>query len=186
MSSFVPPARKLATDRFNYPALNVAEILVWNEFRRLHQDEYDSLPSSWFASEQARGQQVLSPDGVFDYNVRIGSGRDPGPEFSPSIRQGAILNSMLRLDAVGFKGGAATIFEVKRYAGAPQVGQLVTYEAMWNDSGISPANPSLVLVAAGWQPNILPMLKKASITLVLVEVDFRALSPFGPPPTTTR
>ena len=149
------PAQRLESERTKYPAMNVDEVLVWREFLRLHQTEFDR----------------------FDYNTRIGSGTDPGPEFSENIRKMAVALSQLRLDAVGFRGEAATIFEVKRNAGPQNVGQLLTYNAVWTRAKMSPVPPSLVLVCADFTPNILPVIADTGIRLEKLSVDFSVLAP---------
>ncbi len=124
------PAQRLESERAKYPAMQVDEILVWRNWLQLHQAEYDR----------------------FDYNVYIGTGTDPGPAFPQNIRDMAIAIRSLRLDAVGWSGGAPTIFEVKRRAGPQNVGQLLTYRAVWDAQHLSTTAPRLVLVASADRP----------------------------------
>jgi hypothetical protein len=135
--------------------MQVDEILVWRNWLQLHQREYDR----------------------FDYNVRIGTGVDPGPAFPQNIRDMAIAIRSLRLDAVGWQGAAATIFEVKRRAGPQNVGQLLTYRAVWVQQALSAAAPALVLVCADLVQHILPIVQQSNIKLELVPTDFSFLSP---------
>jgi hypothetical protein len=147
------PAQRLESERATYPAMQVDEILVWRNWLQLHQGEYDR----------------------FDYNVRIGTGVDPGPAFPDNIRKMAIAIRSLRLDAVGWKGDVPTIFEVKRRAGPENVGQLLTYRAVWEaQSGFAIA-PRLVLVASELIQHILPIVAQSNITLV--PTNFSFLSP---------
>lgn len=150
------PAQRLESERTKYPAMQVDEILVWRNWLALHQGEFDR----------------------FDYNVRIGTGLDPGPAFPQNIRDMAIAIRSLRLDAVGYKGATATIFEVKRRAGPENVGQLLTYRAVWIAQALSPAPPALVLVASDVMTHILPVVQQSQIQLVIVPTDFSFLSPF--------
>lgn len=149
------PAQRLESERATYPAMQVDEILVWRNWLQLHQAEYDR----------------------FDYNVRIGTGVDPGPAFPQNIRNMAIAIRSLRLDAVGWQGAAATIFEVKRRAGPENVGQLLTYRAVWEAQQLSAAAPTLVLVASDVVTHILPIVQQSGIQLVIVPTDFSFLSP---------
>jgi hypothetical protein len=149
------PAQRLESERALYPAMQVDEILVWRKWLQLHQAEYDR----------------------FDYNVRIGTGVDPGPAFPDNIRKMAIAIRSLRLDAVGYKGAAPTIFEVKRRAGPENVGQLLTYRAVWEAQQLSEVAPALVLVASDTSTHILPVVQQSGIQLVLVPTDFSFLSP---------
>ena len=120
------PAQRLESERAKYPAMQVDEILVWRNWLQVHQAEYDR----------------------FDYNVRIGTGTDPGPAFPRNIRDMAIAIRSLRLDAVGYQGAAPTIFEVKRRAGPQNIGQLLTYKHLWTAAFPSSPAPALVLVGA--------------------------------------
>jgi len=135
--------------------MQVDEILVWRNWLKLHQAEFDR----------------------FDYNVRIGTGVDPGPAFPQNIRDMAIAIRSLRLDAVGWQGAAATIFEVKRRAGPENVGQLLTYRAVWESQQLSAAAPTLVLVCSDLIQHILPIVQQSNIRLDLVPTDFSFLSP---------
>lgn len=149
------PAQRLESERAKYPAMQVDEILVWRNWLQLHQAEYDR----------------------FDYNLRIGTGVDPGPSFPDNIRQMAIAIRSLRLDAVGYQGGTPTIFEVKRRAGPENVGQLLTYRAVWESQQLSAAAPALVLVCSDLSQHILPIVQQSGIRLELVPTDFSFLSP---------
>ena len=113
----------------------------------------------------------------FQYNVRIGDGSDPGPTFSATMRAMAIKLTQLRLDAVGWQGSLPTIFEVKRRAGPNNVGQLLTYDAVWRTQAYTPVNPRLVLVASSYNPNILPVINNTGIDLQIVPVNFSVLAP---------
>jgi hypothetical protein len=146
-------AQRLQADRLKFPGMVPDEILVLKAWLVLHEREYDS----------------------FDYNVRIGTGTDPGPSFPDSTRQMAIQITQLRLDAVAYKGGVPTILEVKRRAGPANVGQLLTYEAIWTQEKRSASPPKLLIVCNTFTPNILPIVKKAGIGLDQVDVDFSLL-----------
>jgi hypothetical protein len=152
------PAQRLESERAKYPALNVDEVLVWVAWLQQNQSQYDR----------------------FDYNVRIGDGTDPGPTFSDTMRNMAIKLTQLRLDAVGYQGSVPTIFEVERRATPRSVGQLLTYDAVWRTKGYTQVNPRLVLVAAGYAPNIVPVLSNSGIDLQIVSVNFSVLAPQQP------
>lgn len=149
------PAQRLESERALYPAMQVDEILVWRNWLQLHQAEYDR----------------------FDYNVRIGTGVDPGPAFPQNIRDMAIAIRSLRLDAVGWQGAAPTIFEVKRRAGPENIGQLVVYRDVWVAQGLSATAPTLRLVASDLITHILPTVQQVGIQLDIVQTNFSFLSP---------
>jgi hypothetical protein len=135
--------------------MQVDEILVWRNWLKQFQAYYDR----------------------FDYNVRIGTGADPGPAFPQNIRDMAIAIRSLRLDAVGWQGATPAIFEVKRRAGPENVGQLLTYRAVWEAQHLSTTAPRLVLVCSDVVSHILPIVQQSNIQLVLVPTDFSFLSP---------
>jgi len=159
MSSFgLTPAQTLQSERFKYPGLLPREIIVLRSWLRLHENEYDR----------------------FDYNVRLGTGFDPGPSVSESIRRMAIVNSQKRVDAVSYKDGAVTLIEVKDRAGFSAVGQLVGYLHMWQAANPGTPRPRLLLVANRLQDDIPLVAAGAGIEIQLVEADFGELAGLRP------
>src|SRR6266851_4476427 len=149
------PAQRLESDRAKYPAMQVDEILVWRAWLQLHQGEYDR----------------------FDYNTRLGTDVDPGPNFPDNIRKAAIALNSLRVDAVGWQFLRPTIFEVKRRAGPQNIGQLLTYKHLWMASSMIGAEPALVLVFNTLSQHILGGGGASGIQLSQVDVDFSSLAP---------
>ncbi len=153
---------------------------MWREYLRLHENEFGPLPQFWLAYRQTTVQQPPAPGDMFDYNLRIGAGTDPGAGFDQATRQQWIEKTKLRIDAVAFQADFPFVFEVDRHAGTPQVGQLLGYLAVWRASKLTPVNPSGVLVTADMNANAMHLVREAGIQLVTVSVDFRVLSPFSP------
>jgi len=151
------PAQRLENDRATYPAMQVDEILVWKNWLVQHQAEYDR----------------------FEYNFRLGQNLDPGDKYPNSIRRAAIMLRSARVDAVGYSGATATIFELKRRLSPPNLGQILAYKALWDAQGIQPANPALALVGADAAPHVLPGAAAAGITVYIVPTNFSFLSPFA-------
>jgi|SRR5579871_5486177 len=184
MSDNPTVAQRLAPLRLKYPGLIPEETLVANAWLTLFGQQYSG----------------------FQYNVRIGAGDDPGPAYSDSVRQSAIQNSKLRLDAVAWEGlfpdfpltddtdpelvyqqnGLAqpTILEFKRRAATSAVGQLSAYAHLWANDFPGRTEPKLLLVANTASDTILPILSRARIALQLVAVNFSVLarsSSYTPP-----
>jgi hypothetical protein len=178
------PARRLEAARAKYPALGVAEILIWREYLKLHEAGFDTLPQFWLDYRAATAPPQPLPGDVFDYNLRIGQGNDPGAGFDPSVRQQWIEKTKFRVDAVGFKQSTPWLFEVDRNASSPQVGQLLSYLAVWRASHITPVDPVGVLVTSNFNANAMHLVREANILLVTVPVDFRVLSPYSQTPIT--
>ena len=147
------PAQRLESERLKYPGLLPDEVLVLRAWLALHQSEYDR----------------------FDYNMRIGQGIDPGPNYSDEVRRQAILNTQLRIDAVGWKGTQPTIIEVKRRTTPSNVGQILTYDSVWRKELPGGPAPILRLVSNTYSPHILPRVTEAGIFLDVVAVDFSGL-----------
>jgi hypothetical protein len=124
---------------------------------------------------------LASPQNVytdFDYDVRVGKGFDPGPSYDAQTRQNAIINSQLRLDAVGRKGSEWWIFEVGVAAGAPKVGQLWQYEALYVES--CPQNSPLKLCVVTNQAKFGMVALCARKEILLLQFPV-ALPPYYPP-----
>jgi hypothetical protein len=63
----------------------------------------------------------------FDYDLKVGSGRDYSQEPDEMLRKGAYINSKKRIDAIGYQQDQITIFEVKPDATASAIGQALAY-----------------------------------------------------------
>ena len=146
-------AQTLQSERMKYPGLLPREILVLRAWLKLHESEYDR----------------------FDYNVRLGTGFDPGPTFPDNIREMAKANTQKRIDAVAYKGAAVTLIEVKDRAGFSAIGQLVGYFHMWKDAHPTDPDPTLLMVCNRTVDDMALVLAGAHIELALVEVDFSEL-----------
>ena len=175
MSTNPTVAQRLESLRFKFPGLIPEETLVAREWLKLHEGEYSG----------------------FQYNVRIGSGDDPGPAYPEYARKMAIGNSQLRLDAVAWQDlkpgfvladdtdpeitlaenpiAVPTLIEFKRRAATSAVSQLLAYAHLWADDFGEDRPPRLRLVANRASDTILPILQRANITLDLVAVDFSPL-----------
>jgi hypothetical protein len=149
------PAQRFAGDRATYPGMQTAEILVWRRFLEAQGASYDR----------------------FDYNVRLGPGVIPPDSLVEPYRSASIEASKLRVDAVGWRGGLPTLFEVERYAKPRAIGQLLAYRAAWEAAGGSVASPGVALVCADYNPHIMPALTEHGIDLYQFPVDFTALAP---------
>ncbi len=126
MSTFPSPVTVLQQDRFRFPGMMPRDILVWRAWLRLHEKDFDR----------------------FDYNIRVGTGFDPGPSWPPEQRRNAILNTQKRVDAVGYLGPLATVFEVKDRAGLSALGQIIGYRSLWARTFPGQVLPKFVIVSA--------------------------------------
>src|SRR5215467_5095244 len=136
-------------DRLSYPGLMPNECVILSAWLRVHESDYER----------------------FDYNTRIGAGVDPGPTWGPDIRRMAVMNSQLRIDAIGWVGNQASLIEVKQDANVTAIGQLLTYDAVWRMDNPSLPPPHLIVVSNTLQPNMGAVTSARGIRPDVVPVD---------------
>lgn len=100
------------TKLHKYPHMFPRDIAVWERFI----DEY--------------GHEYTG----FDYDVKVGTGWDPGSNFDANIRSNAIELTKKRIDCVGYKPGEIWILEVKEHAGISAPGQVWAYQKLYRRS----------------------------------------------------
>ena len=103
-----------------------------------------------------------------DYDVRVGPGFDPGPQYEENIRRMAIALTQLRIDAVAETEKEIWIFEVKPRAGRSALGQLLSY-AYWYIRQYSPKKPiRLAVVCEQVDPNMPPVYEERGVEIFVV------------------
>lgn len=140
-------------DRGKYPGLMPRECVILAAWLREHEPEYDR----------------------FEYNVRVGRGVDPGASWPDHLRQMAMLNSQMRIDAVGWQADTPTLIEVKDQAGPTAMGQLLAYEALWRVERPGAPTPALLLVTDHLQPNMATVAEARGIRVDVVPVPASAM-----------
>ena len=129
-----------------YPHLLPESIAVWERWLAIHRHEYL----------------------LFDYDVRVGEGRDPGPTYEDNIRQDGKLLSMRRIDAVGHRSGSLTIIEITPTAGIKCLGQIMAYPVLYRQT-YHPTKPlRTLIVAEHLGTDVLPALRSHQINYNLV------------------
>lgn len=164
-------------DRLKFPAMLPEETLVMRAWLRLYEHLYDA----------------------FDYNTRIGAGDVPPNVTNEATVRNAVLNSQLRIDAVGWQGihgfktptdayppsvvyaqfpnARATIIEVKRRAATGATNGIISYGHLWAvEFGQFPA-PTRRIACATYSQTIVPILQREGILLDVLQVDFSSLKP---------
>jgi hypothetical protein len=154
------PAQRLLDLREKYPGMAPREAIIFRQWMLAHGAEYDR----------------------FEYNVRVGTGTDPGPKYPESIRNEYILNTQKRIDAVGFKGAQPTIIEVKDRATASCMSQLLTYKALWPVTFPNTPAPILLLVTNRVSADMPFVLAQNNIQYADVPADFSILARNTAPP----
>jgi len=111
-----------------YPHLLPEDVPVWEDYLKRHPGLYSFI----------------------EYDVRLGLGRDPGPEFEGNIRQMAVDLSMRRADAVGFMDDEIVVIEITTVADMTALGQVQAYPILYKLT-YSPVNKvSGLLVMREW------------------------------------
>lgn len=133
----------------------------------LNKDRYvHMLPDDIIVWEQF----LLSPHNIydhFDYDVRVGDGRDPGPETDEKYRKLGILLSQRRIDVVGFHQTHLAIFEVTREAGLKALGQLTAYPILFQAKYKPNIALKPILIAETLQSDAQSSFERAGITILL-------------------
>jgi hypothetical protein len=178
------PAQRLEVERHKFPGMAPREVLIYRAWLRLHQGEYER----------------------FDYNVRVGSGTDPGVAFPQTYREQYIFNTQKRIDAIAWRnvpsalrllgddptaifevarsGAQPYILEVKDKATASSMSQLLTYKVLWPATFPGTPAPVLVLITNRVSPDMPMVLDASGIRLDQVgDVDFSILSLKAGPPS---
>lgn len=154
MGTYVNPAIKLQSERLAFPGLLVREILIFKNWLKVHEREYDR----------------------FDYNVRVGPGDDPGPNWPDNLRLMAVSNSQKRVDAVAWQGVIPTILEIKDRAGASALGQILAYVPLWNMEHPQSPPASMILITNRIQTGIDISCRYYGVRLDVVPTDFSTLA----------
>lgn len=82
-----------------------------------------------------------------DFNVRVGKGFDPGPNYDSQYRKQAQLVSQRRIDMVLWKGQQPTILELKDSIGVSAASQLELYQSLL--PSVFPGSPPAKLIVVG-------------------------------------
>ena len=106
----------------------------------------------------------------YQYDVKVGDGRDPGPDFPDHIRQMALNISRRRIDAIGFTGTTPTIIEISTNAGLTQLGQLMAYPCLYKIQIPESPEPQRLLVAREIETDIEPVLRNQRIPFLIVPI----------------
>lgn len=133
------------TQHRRFPHLLPQDAEVWKRFLTEHEHAYN----------------------YFEYDLRVGLGRDPGETFNANIRGMAIQLSQRRIDAVGFQTDIITIFEITTSAGLTALGQLQAYPLLYRRSFPTNSKIQILLIAEHLQDDIEHVLLDASIPFLL-------------------
>jgi hypothetical protein len=90
------------------------------------------------------------------FDVQVGQGRDPGPDYQDNIRNMAIRLSRRRIDALGLGKDTVDIIEITEAAGTTAIGQLITYQELYIKGRPNTQTPRLIIAARSLQTDMQP------------------------------
>jgi len=129
-----------------FPHLLPESILIWERWLSRHADEFDR----------------------FDYDVRVGDGRDPGPDFDDNIRQDGLDLSKRRIDAVGFTPNSITVIEITPLADLKCLGQILAYPILYKQTFQTTLPIKTLIVAGHIGTDMMPAIREHHIPYNLV------------------
>lgn len=104
----------------------------------------------------------------FEYDLHVGEGIPVSPEWPENIKAMAYAVTAKRIDAVGFRPGEVTIFEVKPDAGLAAIGQLISYRELYVRQFAPPERIGLAVVTDNITPDEEYVYEKQGIEIYLV------------------
>jgi len=146
-------AQNTLADRQALPGLLPQETVIFKSWWKDHYGQYDSA----------------------DFNIRVGTGYDPGSKVDPAVRKSTIAVSQRRIDALLHRVDGYTIVEVKYRASPLAIGQLLCYRELWNKDNSVLANPTLLLLCYQVDVDTVYCAIKLGVNIVQVQADFTGI-----------
>lgn len=105
---------------------------------------------------------------LFEYDVRVGLGRDPGSDYPGNIRQMALDLSFRRIDCVAHRPTEITVIEITHSAGFKALGQIYGYPILYvlTYPPHLPVKP--LLVCGEIQSDLKPVIDSLKVPYVVV------------------
>jgi len=129
-----------------YPHLLQEDADLWNDYQLIYRPPHPS----------------------FLYDVEVGPGRDPGPDFEDNIREMAIHLSKRRLDVVGIMPDTIDIFELTQSAGLKATGQAIVYRHLLTVTWSLTVPVTTTIICRICQDDIQPVLSAQGVRLIII------------------
>jgi hypothetical protein len=130
----------------------------------------DRFPGA-LTSETLLGQAWVREHGApylgFDFNVAVGEGRDPGDTVPGPLRAAAIEASKRRIDVIAYGDRFVDLLETKGRADPGALGQLVSYQVLWNRQHPEAPVRKLGLIVAVMDATMLSVFNDANIPVFI-------------------
>ncbi len=129
-----------------YDNLRENETVIWNRFLEKYPNVYDKVI----------------------YNLHLGEGA-PIPEGTEeNIARDFKLLTQYKVDVVAFNKNEIDIIEIKPYAGASAIGQVISYQKLYIEHIDPTAKPNLVILTDQIRPDTELLAKQLNIKLIIV------------------
>jgi len=129
-----------------YDNLRENETFIWNRFIEKYPDAYD---------------EVI-------YNLHLGEGATIPPGTEENIARDFKLLTQYKVDVVGFDKNKIDIIEIKPYAGASAIGQVISYGELYKKDIDPAATPNLVILTDQLRPDTAILAEKLNIKIIVV------------------
>lgn len=129
-----------------YPHLMISDVEIWERYLDLHAKYWES----------------------FEYDVRVGEGQQPNPEHPEYIQTMAKALTEKRIDVIGRIRGKVWIIEVKPSAMLSAVGQLISYQILYEERYPGAGATELMIVTDRVGPDLENLCKKLRISIAVV------------------
>ena len=129
-----------------YDNLRENETFIWNRFIEKYPDAYD---------------EVI-------YNLHLGEGANIPAGTEENIARDFKLLTQYKVDVVGFGKNKIDIIEIKPYAGASAIGQVISYSELYKKDIDPAATPNLVILTDQLRPDTTILAEKLNIKIIIV------------------
>jgi hypothetical protein len=110
-----------------------------------------------------------------DFNVRVGTGFDPGEKYDIAVRQSSVMSTQKRIDALLSGANGWQIVEVKYRATPLVIGQIVCYALLWMRDNPRATPPKLLVLCVYTDADTRYCCGKLNIELQTVAADFTGI-----------
>lgn len=131
----------------SYPEKTTSESAIIRDYLLAHLAEFDRV----------------------EFSVKIAPSVVPDPTHLDGVQRQALLNSMNRIDMVGYRGQQPVIVEVKTTVGHAVMGQLLMDRQLWIQEHPDGLDPELVAVGRRGSDRDVDVLTAHGITVYLYE-----------------
>lgn len=120
------------------PLTNIDALVSQAQFRGMATTQ-SRVTRAWLLQNAERFDRV-------EFEVHVGQGATPHPEWAEATRQQFRYQTQKRIDVVAWRGDAPCLVEVKRQANVGAIGQLLAYRLLWMADNPTAPDPSMVIV----------------------------------------